>query len=133
MTNRLKFLLVILWFCIMGLVASLWSTADAASLEITWNANTETDLAGYNVFYKPTTATVWTKTTVGKITKWTIDTGILENVEYCAQVSAFDLKANESGLSVTSCDNLDTIPPTTPTGVRARVLKIIAWLKSLFG
>jgi len=106
--------------------------AGAATLEITWTANTETDLAGYKVYYKASTATAWTVMDAGKVLKVDIPSAA-ENLEYCAQVSAYDTAGNESVKSVASCDLLDTVAPAAPTGVKAKLLKLLAWLKTLFG
>lgn len=114
------------------LIVALAVGGKTATLEVTWNANQETDLAGYKVYYKASNATAWSTMDAGKVLKVDIP-NMAENLEYCAQVTAYDTSGNESAKSVAACDILDTIPPGAPTGVKAKILKLIAWLKGLWG
>lgn len=109
------------------------SVCSAEILRVSWNANPEPDLAGYKVYWKATSATTWNMNDVGNVLTVDIVAGILPNVEYCAQVSAYDDSGNESVKSDASCSILDTIPPTKPSGVKVLILKIIAWLHHLWG
>lgn len=119
-------------FFVLLIASVLVATSlSAASLRVTWNANSETDLAGYNVYWKAASATTWTKVDAGNVTALTVP-NVSENVEYCTEVTAYDTSGNESGRSAQSCASLDTIPPAPPTGVKALILKIIAWLKGMF-
>lgn len=132
MKTKFKIIPVVVWVLCIALFLGAWDYASSATLEITWNANTETDLAGYKVYSKATNAATWRVDDVGKALKLDIP-NMAENLEYCAQVSAYDTAGNESGKSVASCDLLDTVPPAAPTGVKAKLLKLLAWLKAVWG
>ena len=75
----------------------------AAQIQIAWNANTETDLAGYKVYY--VTASGYyggfgTPINVGNVTTYTI-TGLTQGQTYYIAITAYDnaIPANESGYS----------------------------------
>ncbi len=71
-------------------------------LGITWNANIETDLAGYKVYWKLSGASEWQGVkTVGLVTS-TQTGGMTNGSTYEVAVAAFDTSGNMSGLSTTS-------------------------------
>jgi hypothetical protein len=94
-------------------------TAEAATL--TWNANTESDLAGYRVYQcagqtcSKSTGSILT--TLGKVTSFNIGTPVVTQSYF---ITAFDSKNNESGSSnvviYTVSGGSTTPPPTTPIG-----------------
>lgn len=129
MRKSTKKAIVLAYVVFLVLFIAMW--ARAASLQVSWNANTETDLAGYNVYWKAKTATAWTKVDAGNVTTLTIP-NVAENTEYCTEVTAYDTSGNESGRSSQVCASLDTMPPAAPTGVKAIIQKIIAWLRGFF-
>ena len=71
---------------------------SGTNVVLSWTANTESDLAGYNV-YKGTSAGIYgTPSSLGKVTNYTIS-GLTAGNTYYFAVSAFDDASNESGNS----------------------------------
>lgn len=121
-----KFLLSVMCIGVMcvGLGAS---SAFAADGTLTWNANTEADLAGYKVYFAPQGCTVQgplaplvvsgSPVQVGKVTTYkhvglpSID-GTL-----CWEITAFDTAGNESLHSSRVSKDVNTVPPVPPTGL----------------
>ena len=77
------------------------SAPEAVSVTFLWNLNTESDLAGYRIYYGtsprsqadyPTSIAIHDK----NATSWTLD---LENGTYYLALTAFDESGNESGYS----------------------------------
>jgi len=75
--------------------------------KVAWDANTETDLAGYYVYYRPVTtpSTAWDNSrrsgtvVVSPTPKYDLLQLITINGSYEVMVTAFDTSANESGPS----------------------------------
>jgi hypothetical protein len=122
---------VAVWL-LVGVLSGLHCTAEAATLRVSWDPNTEADLAGYRVQYRASSVLTWSVVDAGNKTQIDIP-GILENVEYCATVTAYDASGNESAASDAVCEVLDTIPPAKVKGVRAIILKLVSWLKGVIG
>jgi len=115
-----KIFLLFLIFFVIGCMFTV-SYANAETVKLVWDANTETDLAGYNVF-QTTEAGVYDKTSpVGTIpcgpndspccTYTTID---LPDNTYFWVVTAFDNDNNESDYSNEVTKRIDTTPPDVP-------------------
>jgi len=100
--------------------------AEAATL--TWNANTESDLAGYRVYQcngqSCSKSTGSILTTLGKVTTFNIGTPVVTQTYF---ITAFDSKNNESGSSnvVTYTVAGSTPPPSTPPPVGSVKLTVI--------
>jgi len=103
------------------------------AVSISWNSNTETNLAGYKVYVDGVL-----EDTLGTQTNYTI-LGLLQNTIYLIRVTAFDSNGNESSFaSATEVDAItseqDTTPPTTPTNLSAdlvgRTQVTISWTAS---
>jgi len=84
--------------------------AFSASTNLSWQANTESDLAGYNIYREDTTCAAFGTATntrkpkslvaVGKVTTH-VDSTVPDNVkDVCYWLTAKDLVGNESGFSV---------------------------------
>jgi hypothetical protein len=65
---------------------------------VTWNANTESDLAGYRVYYGTSSRNYPNSISVGKVTSATI-TGLTVGTTYYIAVKAEDTSGNLSGFS----------------------------------
>jgi chitodextrinase len=84
-------------------------------LSLTWNANSEPDLAGYNIYRNgskvngtPLNATSYT------------DTGLTNGTTYKYEVTSVDADGNESGRSApVSRAPGDAVPPAAPAGLSA--------------
>jgi hypothetical protein len=97
-------------------------TAEAATAS--WNANTESDLAGYNLYRAPGACAnpgAFAKTdsyaktaTSGPVTNPSADG------TYCFKLTAYDTAANESPFSTSIEVNLNVVPPLAPTGLTVK-------------
>ncbi|MEI9476673.1 MAG: fibronectin type III domain-containing protein [Deltaproteobacteria bacterium] len=77
----------------------LFSTIDsAAQIRLAWNPNSESDLAGYGVYYGTASRTYGAPINVGNVTSYTL-TGLTPGVRYYFAVTAYDTGYNESGFS----------------------------------
>jgi hypothetical protein len=96
------------------------SNAPAADVKIAWDANTESDLAGYKLFYGTTSRSYLNSIDVGNTTEYTL-TGLIEGTTYYFAAKAYDTSDNESDYSQELVYTLPTInsapdTPAKPTG-----------------
>ena len=70
-------------------------SAIAASLKVNWNANTDSDLAGYKVYYGTTSGTYASSVNVGNTTTYTIP-NLGTGKTYYVALTAYDTSSNES-------------------------------------
>jgi hypothetical protein len=84
----------------------------AATLQVSWNANTETDLGGYLLYYGTQSGNYIACYDVGKITSYQI-TGVQNGTTIYTAVAAYDASQNDSAVSV---EQHVTVPVTTQTG-----------------
>jgi len=98
-------------------VTFLAGAAQAATVTLAWDPNTESDLAGYKLYYgsSPRTQAPYTQTVVindKAATSWqvTLDPGV-----YYFALTAFDTAGNESGFSnEVSAQIQEVQPPGKP-------------------
>ena len=110
----------------IGILVLCCSIASAATLSISWNANTEADLAGYQVYIDQAAPV-----DVGLVNLYQVEITPSEGQTYEVQVTAYDLTGNESGKSNVATCVYDT-PPAAPTGRKVWFAQIIAWIMSVF-
>lgn len=105
--KKLLLSLMLFLFCPMLLFAQ--------SIVVTWNANTDSDLAGYKVYYGTTASgTYGTVIDVGNVLTYTIS-NVPEKTTYYVAITAYDTSANESAKSTeASVTTLDVTPPGVP-------------------
>jgi|GEM_PF-441215 len=87
-------------------------------VNLSWNANTETDLAGYNAYRSTTSGLGYSKLNTSLITATNYqDTGLTNSTHYYYVVTAVDKADNESGYSNESgvVPQSPGLPPPTPT------------------
>jgi hypothetical protein len=83
---------------ILTALFSFTSADSAAQINLAWDPNTESDLAGYRVYYGIASGTYGTPADVGNVTAYTLN-GLTPGVTYYIAVTAYDTAANESGYS----------------------------------
>lgn len=113
MKRRLNFLMFFMVFLFMS------SVAFATSIQVTWNANTDSDLSGYKVYYGTTSTGSYTKIVdVGNVTAYSI-TNPTTGVTYYVAVTAYDTTGNESEKS-TEVSVYVPVPDTTAPAVPSK-------------
>lgn len=102
--------------------------AHAETFVLTWNANTETDLAGYRVYRSLDAAACANTSTplpggpianLGKVTTYTDTTVTILAGTVCYELSAFDtqVSGNESGRGNRVTKVIINLPPLAPSGL----------------
>ena len=87
-----------LFFCIIIFLLSVPSFLFAGSVQLRWQANSESDLQSYNVYYGTKTRNYAPPIPVDNSTSYTLS-GLDEGATYFFAVSAVDTSGNESGYS----------------------------------
>jgi hypothetical protein len=81
---------------LMVVLISVWARAEQVTLA--WEANTETDLAGYKVHYGTASGGYTTTVDVRNVTTYIV-TGLTAGQTYYFAASAYDISGSESGYS----------------------------------
>ncbi|RMH35376.1 MAG: fibronectin type III domain-containing protein, partial [Nitrospirae bacterium] len=84
----------------------------AGSATLTWDPNTESDLAGYNVYQGTSSGIYGPPINVGNTTTYTV-TGLQDGQQYFFAVTAYDTSGNESGPSNEVSKTIAPPPPDT--------------------
>lgn len=103
-----------LWtFILVSLMlAGMVTQAFAGSITVTWDANTEPDLAGYNLYYDTDGVPYDHKIDVGNVTQYTIE-GLAPGVYHIA-CTAYDTSNLESDYSEEAVGEILNLPPGRP-------------------
>jgi len=109
--THLRRILVIL----SAFLTLLSGQAIAASLQVSWNANTDADLAGYKVYYGTLTGTYGPAVDVRNVTAYQI-ANVQSGSTYYVAVSAYDSSGNESSRSTEVRATIPAADTTPPTG-----------------
>jgi fibronectin type 3 domain-containing protein len=108
---------------------NLTTVAGDTIINLSWQANIETDLAGYQIYWGSASREYQNSTTVGRVNNFTLH-GLTNGKTYYIAISALDTSGNESKLSdevsaipfsssgTISRGSKDKIPPELPTGFR---------------
>lgn len=99
--------------------AGLAAAPGNGKVVLTWQPNTEPDLAGYRVFFREAGASAWELAAElpAGATTYTV-TGLTNEQAYEFGVTAYDTARNESAPSVTTATPT-VIPPNPPAGLTA--------------
>ncbi len=87
--------------------------AQADSVSLTWDPNTEEDLAGYKVYVGTTPAAYTDIIDVGHVTTYTIS-DLVPGETYFFAVTAYDIFANESNFSTELSTTISGAPSSAP-------------------
>ncbi len=91
----------------------LTAMASGADVVLNWTANTEPDLAGYNI-YRKTTSGEWIKINPAIVQDATYTDPGLPNGNYTYRITALDNAGNESGPSVEASVTVNILRPAPP-------------------
>jgi hypothetical protein len=90
----------------VGLQAVYSGLAERPFIDLSWTPNTEPDLAGYNVYrHTENELPVKVNSALVKVSSFS-DTTVKAGTKYFYSVSAVDLRANESGKSAETSENV---------------------------
>ena len=120
-------------FTILAILA-IAGIAQAATVQVTWNPNTEEDLAGYRLYVGEASGQYGEPVDVGNVTGHVMEITPQHGAMYYFALTAYDTSGNESGYSdEATCFVPDSGAPKKPTGLRAIIQAIVSWFKGLFG
>lgn len=120
-------------FTILAILA-IAGIAQAATINVSWNPNTEPDLAGYRLYVGEASGQYGEPVDVGNVTGHVMEITPEYGATYYFALTAYDTSGNESGYSdEATCFVPDGRAPEKPTGLRAIIQAIVSWFKGLFG
>jgi len=97
-TKRLSFLMIILLLPCTVYLVPCSAVAEAATVTLEWDPNTEPELAGYKIYWGTSSGNYTSSKDVGNTTTCTI-TGLDEGKTYYFAATAYDASSNESDYS----------------------------------
>ena len=101
-------------FLFITIFALMIGVAHSADKTLRWDANTESDLGGYKIYFSVIGVDDWSYVDVGNVTQYKrSDLGIMVD-GYNYYVTAYDTSGNESGPS----NVIDDVSPSPPSGCR---------------
>lgn len=101
---------------LLSLLLTMAMPASAADVTLSWNANTESDLAGYKIYRSTISGRYGApEATVGKVTTYTLTLPQLAvDTTYFFAITAVDLAGNESKMSNEVSKVVAALPPPPP-------------------
>ncbi|OPX19256.1 MAG: hypothetical protein BZ151_10205 [Desulfobacca sp. 4484_104] len=111
---------------IVGIMGVALNAQAAISVTATWNANSEADLASYNIYRSTTHGSGYVKINTAPIAKSSTPTfvdsisGTVQGTYYYV-VTAVDTSGNESGYSNEASIHIDTSAPAPPQGITVKI------------
>lgn len=114
-------------------ILAIAGIAQAATVQVTWNPNTEPDLSGYKLYHGTASGQYGEPVDVGNVTGHVMEIAPQYGATYYFALTAYDTSGNESGYSAeATCFIPDGVKPEKPTGLRAIIQAIVSWFKGLF-
>lgn len=101
---------IINWLFVLG--AAVPMVLNAADAKVSWQANTEDDLAGYRIYYGTTAGNYPNAIDAGNVTQYNV-TGLEEGTTYYFVVTAYDNSNNESAYSTQVTYLVEDVTPPT--------------------
>src|SRR5262249_17275924 len=98
----------------LALLLVFAGTVHAQSISLAWNANTETDLSGYTVYYGTSSGVYPNNISLGKVTTYTV-TALTAGQTYYFALKAVNTSGQSSGYSA----QVSATVPATPTAPTA--------------
>ncbi len=74
------------------------AVAEGAVIKLAWDPNTESDVAGYKVYYGTSSGNYENAVDIGNTTEYLLS-GLTKGQTYYISVTAYDTASNESGFS----------------------------------
>jgi fibronectin type 3 domain-containing protein len=113
---------ILTFLFLLGLSGAVW----AKSVTLAWDANTESDLAGYKMYWGTASEIYNNSVDVGNQTSYTV-IELIEGQTYYFAATAYDTSKNESGYSneiFYTIPVVDTTPPSDPKNLRKVIVEI---------
>ncbi len=110
-------------FCVIAILALWVSCLPAETVRVRWDANGESDLSGYKIYYGTSSGSYDDVIDVGNVTSFLIDSLVVKT-NYFFTLTAYDSSGNESSFSeevkhfVTHVEDDDEVNPTEFTLIR---------------
>ena len=115
-------------------ILAITGIARAATVQVTWNPNTEEDLAGYRLYVGTASGQYGEPVDVGNVTGHVMEITPQHGATYYFALTAYDTSGNESGYSAeATCFIPDGVKPEKPTGLKAIIKAVVSWFRGLFG
>jgi septal ring-binding cell division protein DamX len=122
---------LILTIAVLGINANLFAQSSDVTVSLSWNANTESDLAGYKVYRGQGTLQCSGSAALPALTTSGTPVRVLKpSISYtdssvprvegpvCYELSAYDTSSNESGRSNRAQVVLNVNPPSSPQNLQ---------------
>lgn len=119
-------------FLLLAFMILPFLSLQAAVVDISWNANTEADLAGYKLYYGTASGVYGLPVDVGKVTSYSVTVNPKVTTTYYVTLTAYDMSGNESPKSDEASITVtvaDTTPPAKPTGLKMVIQQFLSWLR----